>query len=99
MIAQASTVLGTGTSYYLAQQLASVALRRRIGNDRDALLAASKLVGALHALAVGGSALKVILDPNWRHHDLIQTPSSSGDGVVAAEIGYLISGMLVYSLP
>ncbi|GFZ44397.1 hypothetical protein JCM24511_02119 [Saitozyma sp. JCM 24511] len=57
---------------------------------RDALLAASKLIGGCHALIVGGFALNEVLRKRWTRSDLIRTQSQWADAVVALEAGYLI---------
>ena len=92
MIAHLSTTVVTGVTYLLVQTVLSCGLDDLLGTRRDGLLAASKLTGGFHALVVGASALRVITDRKWQHLDLVNTPSSLGDQVVAWELGYLLGG-------
>lgn len=91
MIAQADTIAISGL-IYVASQFGLTSVLERYTNRRDAVLAASKLVGGLHAMIVGGSALLVITQSKWQNNDLINTSSSDGDRVIATEAGYMIGG-------
>jgi len=97
MIAHTTSLAVSGGVYLLAQTALTSRLGDRLENRRDALLAASKLVGGIHALSVGCAALRILVDPKWQHNDLVQTPSHEGNRIVAWELGYLLSGMFVFS--
>ena len=92
LLANVPTVALSSSAYLSAQVILELLFRSKGFNTRDAVLSASKLVGACHALTAGGLALKEVLDKKWQGVDLIRTKSSIGDHVVAIEAGYLLQG-------
>lgn len=106
LISQSPTLLLSSSTYLTAQLILPNLLSSTISptktlTTRDHHLLSNKVIGAFHSILSGGLALYLVTLPKWTEQDLIDTKSEIGDGIVALELGYLVSGeyglMLIHS--